>query len=288
MHKSFFVDYNVTNNREERAEEAAVALNYFENHDMENGPILDIGCGNGSTTQWFSKNLNTDVVGIEVGRTLPLSSNTHNPRINLLFASGLKLPFLDKSFHTVILNDVLEHVSYEEAAELFAEINRIIDETGQLYVSVANKYEIREPHSNLPFISWLPRWIYKPVVRKIFHDDVYPYTAKRFNELAERAEFSTKNFTWMYVSKKIGKINYIGNTIVRPLVRILNKLEFTKNLGFKRFLELFAVLIFTCKKNPIIEGKVAPYHFVMPTANFQEEAELSFNPEMLPPLEIPA
>jgi hypothetical protein len=104
LHKSFFVDYNVTNNREERAEEAAVALNYFENHDMENGPILDIGCGNGSTTQWFSKNLNTDVVGIEVGRTLPLSSNTHNPRINLLFASGLKLPFLDKSFNFRSLN----------------------------------------------------------------------------------------------------------------------------------------------------------------------------------------
>lgn len=168
LHKGLFVDYSVTNARNARAEEASTVLKYYSNHDIDGGRLLDIGCGNGSTTQWFSQHVNTYTVGIEIKPAWDRISRHGNTKMEFLSASGIKLPFKSKSFHTIILNDVLEHVSYRQAKELFVEIGRVLDDEGQVYVSVANKFQIREPHSNLLFVSWLPRWIYAPIVRNSF------------------------------------------------------------------------------------------------------------------------
>jgi cyclopropane fatty-acyl-phospholipid synthase-like methyltransferase len=247
LSKSFFIDYNVTNNREARAEEAVISLK-MAGHDLKKGFLLDIGCGGGSTTKWISNNLGIYSIGLEVQKNFRRGNENRNPLLEYAYASGIKLPFKEKSFHSVVLNDVLEHVSYRDAEELFNEIRKVLDDDGMLYVSVASKYEIREPHSNMLFMSWFPRFVFSPIVRKIFHDDVYPYTARRFKTLAENTKFASKNFTWLYVSKKMQNINYIGNTIIRPLARMLNKLGLTKNAGFLKFLEPFGVLLFVCRK----------------------------------------
>ncbi len=243
------IDYSVTQNRAARAEEATEALR-ISGHDFSKGALLDVGCGLGSTTRWFATNLNVYSVGIELNTLFAKEAKSHRTNLNYLKASGLKLPFGEKSFHTVILNDVLEHVNYKNADELFNEIRRVLNDDGMLYVSVANKYEIMEPHSGLLFVSWFPRWIYVPMVKEIFHDAVYPYTIRRFRNLATRNGFSWENFTWLYVGKKMKNINYIGNTLVRPFARILNMLGLNKSPGFMKFLELFAVLLFVCKKKP--------------------------------------
>ncbi len=187
MSKSFFIDYSVTNNREARAEEAVIALK-LSGHDLKKGSLLDIGCGSGSTTRWFSNNLRVYSIGVEVTERIIRENEMQKQLLEYSFASGTKLPFKGKSFHTVFLNDVLEHVSYQDAKDMFKEIQNVLDDNGMLYVSVASKFEIREPHSNLLFMSWFPRWVYAPIVRKIFHDDVYPYTVSRFKTLAEECQ----------------------------------------------------------------------------------------------------
>jgi ubiquinone/menaquinone biosynthesis C-methylase UbiE len=247
LSKSFSIDYKVTNNREARAEEAIQVLK-LSAHNLEKGFLLDIGCGNGSTTKWFSNNLGVYSVGLDVHEGFADGAKTHNPLLEYAFASGIRLPFKEKSFHTVILNDVLEHVSYHDAKELFDQIQKVLDDDGVLYVSVASKFEIREPHSNLLFMSWFPRWVYSPVVRKIHREDVYPYTFMRFKILAESTDFYSENFTRLYVLRKVQNLNYIGNKMVRPIARILNKMGLTKNAGFLKFLEPFGVLIFVCRK----------------------------------------
>ena len=114
MSKSYFIDYSVTYNREARAEEAVTALKLSGNNPAQ-GLLLDLGCGTGSTTKWFSNNLGVYSVGLEVLGTFAEREKTNNPRLNYLFASGVNLPFQEKTFHTVILNDVLEHISYKKA-----------------------------------------------------------------------------------------------------------------------------------------------------------------------------
>jgi cyclopropane fatty-acyl-phospholipid synthase-like methyltransferase len=246
--KSPFIDYSVTQNREARAEEALHILR-LAGHDPKKGFLLDLGCGAGSTTKWFSNNLGVYTVGVEVCGGFGGGAKTHSSRLEYIKGSGVNLPFQDKRFDTIILNDVLEHVSYEDITEFFSQARNALDDDGMIYVSVASKFELREPHTNLPFISWLPRWVYAPVVRKTFRQDVYPYTVKRFRLLAQKSRFSFENYTWWYVDKKMRNINYIGNTMIRPLARILNKLGLTRNAGFLKFLEPFGVLVFVCKKS---------------------------------------
>ncbi|MFB3888368.1 MAG: class I SAM-dependent methyltransferase [Candidatus Bathyarchaeia archaeon] len=248
MATSRIIDYSVTFNREARAEEAVTALK-LSGHDLKKGALLDIGCGTGSTTRWFAANLGVYSVGVEVLNLFKSPANALNPRLGFAFASGLALPFRAKSFHTVVLNDVLEHVSYRDADRLFSQISSVLDEDGMLYVSVANKYQVMEPHSGLLFISWLPRWIYLPMVRRFFHDEVYPYTVDKFRALSDRAGFSCENYTWLYVAKKMRDVNYIGNTMVRPMAKALIRLGLAKSPGFLRFLERFAVLLFVCRKH---------------------------------------
>ncbi len=249
------MDYRVTNARKERAKEAVVTLSYLSYHDMRNGRILDIGCGNGSTTNWFSHNVQTCSIGVDVRKTPRRFPQKETSNVEYMYASGLGLPFIGKSFHTVILNDVLEHVAYQDAITLFNEISKVLDDDGKLYVSVANKYQIMEPHSGLLLISWFPSWVYRPVIRKVFGEEVYPYTVKRFGALVKKAHFLSDNFTWYYVSKKIHNLNYIGNRIIRPLVRVFNKMRLTSSLGFRRFLEGFAVLVFVCQKTSTAKAK---------------------------------
>ncbi len=251
MPQSHFIDWNVTYNREARAEEAAVALK-LANHDIHKGLILDLGCGIGSITKWFDNCLKVKTVGLEVfrGNIASMKENGHHltSESGYVLASGVDLPFPKKAFHTVVLNDVLEHISYTDAIETFKQVHEALDEDGMFYISVASKYEFREPHSNLMLISWFPRWIYAPIVRKIFHDDVYPYTVSRFRKLAKQTGFSFKNVTYLYVEKKVQDLNYIGNKVLRPIVRALNKFGLTKKAGFLRFMEPFGVLVFVCQK----------------------------------------
>jgi hypothetical protein len=98
------------------------------------------------------------------------------------------------------------------------------------------------------FISWLLRWIYAPIVRKIFHQDVHPYTAKRFKTLAQKVGFSFENYTRWYVNK-MRNISYIGNTMVAPWQNTEQAL-ISQKPGFLKFLEPFGVLVFVCRKVP--------------------------------------
>jgi SAM-dependent methyltransferase len=235
--KSRFVDYSVTYNREARAKEAFIALK-LSGHNPKKGILLDLGCGGGFTTKWFAK-AGIYAVGIEIIKAFFGEAKNKPDCLEYLRASGVDLPFL---------NDVLEHISYVNAEEAFKQIHRVLDDDGKLYVSVASKFEVREPHSNVLFLSWFPRWIYAPIVRKIFHEDVYPYTFKRFSQLAKQTGFSFENVTCLYVANKVNNLNYVGNTLLRPVIKALNRIGLTRSPGFLKFIEPFGVLIFICKK----------------------------------------
>lgn len=251
MPQSHFIDWTVTYNREARAEEALIALK-LSGHDVQKGLLLDLGCGVGNITKWFDNCLKVRTVGLEINRANAGIMKQNSEKLTsgsaYVFASGVDLPFPRKMFHTIILNDVLEHISYSNAVETFKQVHEALDDDGMFYVSVASKYEFREPHSNMVLISWFPRYVYAPIVRKIFHDDVYPYTVARFRKLAKQTGFTFQNVTCLYVTKKVQNLNYIGNTMLRPIVRALNKVGLTKNTGFLRFLEPFGVLVFVCQK----------------------------------------
>ena len=148
MGQSRFIDWNVTYNREARAEEALAALKLV-GHDVNKGLLLDLGCGAGGITKWFDNQLGVKTIGLEIARASIVGLRQKAGQLTsgsaYILASGVNLPFPKKLFHTVVLNDVLEHISYSNAIQTFKQVYDALDEDGKLYVSVASKFEFREP-----------------------------------------------------------------------------------------------------------------------------------------------
>ena len=98
---------------------------------QERRSALDFGCGNGVMLPTLSGIFDT-VVGIDI-HTSAASRAMHEYSLNNVFlirTDGMKLPFKDDAFHTVLTTSVLEH--FTDLEEVVAEIARIIKPGGSL------------------------------------------------------------------------------------------------------------------------------------------------------------
>lgn len=102
--------------------------------------MLDIGCGEGWTLEYFSS-LNWQVKGIDFS---PHGLHTHNKHLEESIETGdiyLKLQeFIDSQqrYDLVVLDNVLEHVL--DPARLLQMINMVITKTGVLLIEVPNDF----------------------------------------------------------------------------------------------------------------------------------------------------
>lgn len=190
-----------------------------------------------------------NVVGLEINRKHLRIAKMINLDSKLILGDGLKLPFKDNCFHTVILNDVLEHVPYRNAELLLREIWRVLDQKGKLYISVSNKYQIKEPHTLIWFLTWLPRKCYVPILRKIRQPGnlIYPYTSERLKEVCGNTGFTFDDYTWFYARKKIIENGYIGDPLLRKIVTLFRKLNVSESLI--PIAEKFSMILFVCAKS---------------------------------------
>lgn len=98
---------------------------------QERHRALDFGCGNGVMLPTLSGIFDT-VVGIDL-HTSAASRVIHRYSLNnvsLIRTNGMKLPFKDDTFYTVLTTSVLEH--FTDLEEVVAEIARIIKPGGSL------------------------------------------------------------------------------------------------------------------------------------------------------------
>lgn len=103
--------------------------------------LLDIGCGDGTDMEIFSKELGLDVHGMDVYE----HPNIKNLGIKFSMGSVLELPFENKSFDYVFLHDVLHHVdeenqSYEKHVQGLKEAKRVVKPGGHIIVVEGNRF----------------------------------------------------------------------------------------------------------------------------------------------------
>ncbi|MDH5359083.1 MAG: class I SAM-dependent methyltransferase [Gammaproteobacteria bacterium] len=112
----------------------------FQGDDMASRSMLDIGCGEGWTLEFFSS-LNWQVKGVDFS---PHGLHTHNKHLLKFIETGdiyLKLQeFIDSSqrYDLVVLDNVLEHVL--EPARLLHMISMLITKAGVLLIEVPNDF----------------------------------------------------------------------------------------------------------------------------------------------------
>jgi len=127
--------------------------------------ILDDGCGRGNITLELAKYYY--IVAIE-----PIAKNFKNnlklKRKNLMpnfiVGSGENLPFKNNTFDFILSQMVLEHCDSSE--KYIKETSRILKNQGFLYISIPNRLFPIEPHTKLPFISYLSVEFH-PYLRKL-------------------------------------------------------------------------------------------------------------------------
>ena len=101
-------------------------VTFFEKYfEYIEGPILEIGCGNGPVLE-FLKDKGFNVVGMDISRPSIWHCLNHEKPVAAICQDAQEpFPFPDNSFKTVLAFHVLEHA--EEPEKITKEINRVLN-----------------------------------------------------------------------------------------------------------------------------------------------------------------
>jgi SAM-dependent methyltransferase len=172
------------------------------------GRLLDMGCGHVPLYDTY-RDLVSETVCIDWEKT-PHA----NPYLDQVVDLTEALPFENASFDTILLTDVLEHIS--EPMNLMCEIARILRPGGKLILGV-------------PFFYWL---------HEVPHD-YYRYT-----------EFALRRFCQLSELRIVELVPYGG--LPEILVDLISKsLNFIPNPLAASLRPLYAIAALLCKTKPI-------------------------------------
>lgn len=107
----------------------------------EDGPVLDVGCGNGIYTQWLARKVAASAQPIAVGidhnhKNLAWAKNEF-PNVQFAAIGGETLPFRDETFGSVMCTEVLEHTRDDRST--LREIHRVTKKGGYLILSTPHR-----------------------------------------------------------------------------------------------------------------------------------------------------
>jgi SAM-dependent methyltransferase len=129
--------------------------------DLEDKSILDIGCGVGAFVRRL-REFSPRVAGIDVDRERVTAGGKAVP--DLALAVGERLPFADGAFDVILLHEVLEHVTDDQAT--LREANRVLRPGGRVVIFCPNRLYPFETHGiflgkryvfgNMPLVNYMP------------------------------------------------------------------------------------------------------------------------------------
>ncbi len=105
------------------------------------GRLLDVGCGQRPYEFMFEPHV-SEYVGIEHEATFGRTQASKSTRAPDFYYDGVRLPFEDKSFDTVLNVQVLEHTP--EPGRLVSEMGRVLKDDGLLILTAPFDFRLHE------------------------------------------------------------------------------------------------------------------------------------------------
>ncbi|MFX1390325.1 MAG: class I SAM-dependent methyltransferase [Promethearchaeota archaeon] len=235
----------------ERTLRTVEILRVFKFLDHKPEKILDFGYGDGQITNSLHQR-GFNIIGLDNSKGNYEQARNWFPNCDFRLYDGLNIPFEENSFDTVILNDVLEHIPYDLMNNLIIGIKKVLKPNGIIYISVTNRFDLIEPHTRIPFITWFPKSFWK-YIEKVYKSrsnyqisNIYPYTFRKLRSFCKRHDLDFKDYTSVYISHKLYNLEYIGNKFVRFIVKLLKKIRLITIFYYIAY--RFSVIIYVCKK----------------------------------------
>ncbi len=113
--------------------------------DLCAGAVIELGCGPGELSSTIAE-CGLSVVGVDKNLEKIGQARKRYPHIEFIEADILSLPHAGKSYDTVVLSEVLEHVSEEAGDRMLSTAWSFVAPGGRLIVSVPNEDCV--PHAN--------------------------------------------------------------------------------------------------------------------------------------------
>ena len=139
---------------------------------IEGLKILDIGAGEGSTSQLLSQQ--NFVVSLEpkIERAIKIQKTKS---LYPVLGDCTKLPLKNLRFDLIILQDVIEHMNFSETT--IDELKNLLESGGVIYLSTPNRLSIfnilSDPHWGMPFLCLFKRDQIKKYFLKYFRKSDY-------------------------------------------------------------------------------------------------------------------
>lgn len=144
-----------THRRKKAAKILAVLRHFLGRDDLAGLTAADVGCSAGFIADELAGAGAAHVLGVDID--VPGLGAAHarfGARVAFLCGDGSRLPLADGSVDVLVFNHIYEHVVDPDA--VIAELHRVLAADGVLYLGLANRLGVIEPHYKLPFLSYLP------------------------------------------------------------------------------------------------------------------------------------
>ena len=136
--------------------------------------ILDVGATSDRGYEWsnyleawYPHKARVTAVGLDDAGFL----TREYPGLSFCRANGLSLPFRDGAFDVVHSSAVLEHVgSAANQSAFIAELMRVARRA--VFMTTPNRWFPIEPHSGLPLVHWLPKRVFRSLLRALGHREL--------------------------------------------------------------------------------------------------------------------
>ena len=133
------------------------------------GNSLEIGCATGFVTSYVGAD-----VGLDINEYRVKLGKAKHPEKDFVVSNAICLPFKEKAFDTVLIPEILEHVTIKQAEKILSEARRV---GGKILITVPNagKINFDKPLVENPEHKWFPT---KEIIQKLIENCKIRYTSE--------------------------------------------------------------------------------------------------------------
>lgn len=193
MHSNYLHGFAVNNGRLSKARKIeSVLLDSLKSEEkyLADRQIVDIGCGTGHISAYFSERNNLSATDVVDQMSVDMRQ-----KVRFVKSTEESIPFSDQAFEIAILNHVIAHT--RSNTQLLKEIFRILKVGGRCYIANPNRLYPFEPFYHLPLLHYLPDGMFFKIAGYLRRniEAVYLLSCLSLKRLCKRTGFEVDDYT---------------------------------------------------------------------------------------------